>query len=172
MPKIIIGKNVVNFPDSGSDALWSPAVIDFAEIVSTQLLQTSNTYDFAPFVFKITSNTDGALFDIGASFNGSSVRKFALNYGIYRKTDLMSITESGILTGIYNSTDATWTLQDEFYGDKTPLNEPYHSFTINQNKIFLTIKALNGAFVPNTINTINNSISFSAKTELIQVSNT
>jgi hypothetical protein len=165
MPKITIGTDVVNFPDNGSDALWSPAVIQFAELVAQQLLFISNPYDISPTIFTITANSSPSNFIIGASFNGDYVRKFSLNYAIYRLTDTTSTTESGVLTGVYNTDDDAWTLQDEYFGDKKSDGTSYHSFTIDsQDRIILTTQQLAGILDEDL-----SQITFSAKTELVSI---
>jgi hypothetical protein len=163
MPKIKIGTNIVNFPNSGSDALWSPAVIQFAELVESELEKFTTGFDISPTVFNITILT-GSTYDIGADFNPVNVRKFILDYAIYRESDSTSIVESGVLTGIYNDKLAEWKLQDEFNGDKTPSGTAYHSFSIITNRVQLTTKTIPGSALVK-----NNTISFSAKTELIQI---
>lgn len=163
MPKIIIGTDVVNFPDNGSDALWSPAVIQFAELVSDELLGLANPYDIIPTVFILSDNSNPSVVDIGATFDSAFIRKFSLSYAIYRVTDSVSIAEAGTVTGVYNTDTGSWTLQDEYIGDRQANGKSYHSFSIDpQNRIILTIEQLAG-----TINATQSKISFSAKTELV-----
>jgi hypothetical protein len=169
MPKITIGTDVVNFPNSGSDALWSPAVIQFAELVALQLKTFANPYDYPPTVFKLQQNSNPtSTFVIGATFDGTFVRKFVLDYTIYRlfDTDLPSektVVESGVLTGTFEL--STWTLQDEFSGDKNSDGSTYHQFSINAlNQIELQTEYVSG-----NIDTLKSTISWSAKTELISL---
>jgi hypothetical protein len=171
MPKIIIGTDVVNFPDSGSDALWSPAVIQFAELVASQLLAFASPYDFAPTVYKLQqNNAPTSTFVIGATFDGTYVRKFTLNYSIYRVVDYNlptenTVVESGVLTGTFNTETQAWTLQDEFNGDKKPDGSSYHSFSINALKQI----ELQTQYVSGTIDPLRSAISWSAKTELVSL---
>lgn len=171
MPKITVGTDIVNFPDNGSDALWSPAVIQFAQLVSEELQGLVNDYDIAPTVFNLTGNANPSTVDLQISFNKDFVRKFSLSYAIYRETETIQIVESGTLTGIYDSGSSEWFLQDEYFGDRKVIpgnsedGKPYHSFAIDsEDKIILTIQQLLG-----TINTAKSKISFSAKTELVSL---
>lgn len=169
MPKIVIGTDVVNFPDNGSDALWSPAVIQFAELVASQLLTFANPYDVSPTVFKLNQNSNPtSTFIIGATFDGAYVRKFVLDYSIYRVVDYgqpteNAIVEAGTLTGTFNTSSEEWVLQDEFNGDKKSDGTAYHAFTINgSNQIQLQTEYLTG-----TMDYDLSTISYSAKTELV-----
>ena len=169
MPKIIIGTDVVNFPDNGSDALWSPAVIQFAELVATQLLTFANPYDISPTVFKLNQNSNPtSTFIIGATFDGAYVRKFILDYSIYRIVDVNlptenAIVEAGVLTGTFNTSSEVWILQDEFHGDKKSDGTAYHAFSINgSNQIELQTQ-----YFPGTMDYDLSTISYSAKTELV-----
>lgn len=173
MPKIIIGNDVINFPDSGSDALWSPAVIQFAEAVELQLLASSNTYDISPSRVQISSNPATLTVNLGISFDGSFVRKFVLDYVIYRIYDYpaspTSCIEAGTLTGSFDTAAAQgWILQDEFNGSKKVDGTSYHQFFVDYSNANL-IKVNIDQFGSGTIYTPLSAISFSAKTELVNV---
>lgn len=167
MPKITIGTDVVNFPDSGSDALWSPAVIQFAEVIANAVNDISSSpNDISPTTFTINANANPtSLFNIGATFDPVYVRKFTLNYAIYRKFNINTYVEAGVLTGVYNTSSSVWILQDEYFGDRKSDGTSYHNFSINgSNEIELQTE-----YVAETINTTLSKISFSAKTEVISV---
>jgi hypothetical protein len=69
------------------------------------------------------------------------------------------------LTGTFNTELQTWTLQDEFNGDKKIDGSSYHSFSMNAlNQIELQTKN-----IPGTIEASKSAISWSAKTELISL---
>ncbi len=164
MPKIQIGTDIINFPNNGSDALWSPAVIQFAEAVADTLSGIISPYDVTPKVQTLNTDTNTNLALGGATFDGGLVRKFSLNYAIYRtRTDSsLSISEAGILTGTFNTDTVSWEIQDEYIGDRQANGEPYHKFTIGSEQVFLDTVGIGSPYDP-----INSKISFSAKTELV-----
>ena len=162
MPKIQIGTDIINFPNNGSDALWSPAIIQFAETVADTLSGIVSPYDVTPKVQTLTTDGNTGLILIGASFDGGNVRKFSLNYAIYRTNGVLSISEAGILTGTFNTDTVSWEIQDEFIGDRQTNGLAYHKFTIGSEQVFLDTVAIGGAY-----DNVNSKISFSAKTELV-----
>lgn len=164
MGKIQIGTDIINFPNSGSDALWSPAVIQFAESVADVLSGIVSPYDITPKVQTLTTDGNTGLILSGATFAGSNVRKFTLNYAIYRTNGVTSISEAGTLTGTFNTSTASWEIQDEYIGDRQANGLAYHSFSIGSEQVFLDTVAIGGAY-DNT----NSKISFSATTELVSI---
>lgn len=162
MPKIQVGTDIVNFPNSGSDALWSPAVIQFAEIVADTLSGIVSPYDVTPKVQTLTTDGNTGLTLVGATFSGGNVRKFSLSYAIYRTNGVTSISEAGTLTGTFNTATTSWEIQDEYVGNRQANGTSYHSFTIGSEQVFLDTVAIGGAY-----DNINSKISFSAKTELV-----
>lgn len=169
MPKIIVGTDVVNFPDNGSDALWSPAIIQFAELVADQLNVSSNPNDIPPSVIGI-SGVNAENINVGSNINTSQVRKFSMDYAIYREyinglSIQLSITESGTFSGTYNIHSGIWTIQDEYFGDKKNDGTSYHLFSMSGNQIQLDTEAISGsAITPSD----PSALSFSLKTELVE----
>ncbi len=168
MGKIQIGTDIINFPNNGSDALWSPAIIQFAEVVADTLSGIIGPFDVTPKVQTLTNDANAspplALTD--ATFDGGNVRKFSLSYAIYRtRTDsTLSISEAGTLTGTFNTDTISWEIQDEYIGDRQANGEPYHKFTIGSEQVFLETVAIGSPY-----DNINSKISFSAKTELVSL---
>ena len=164
MPKIQIGTDIINFPNNGSDALWSPAVIQFAEAVADTLAGIVSPYDVTPKVQTLDNDQNPSLELVGASFDGGLVRKFSLSYAIYRtrSDSSLSISEAGTLTGTFNTDTVSWEIQDEYIGDRQANSLPYHKFTIGSEKVFLETAAIGSPY-----DGINSKISFSAKTELV-----
>lgn len=162
MPKIQIGTDIINFPSSGSDALWSPAIIQFAETVADTLSGIVSPYDVTPKVQTLTTDGNTALVLSGATFSGGNVRKFTLDYAIYRTNGVTSISEAGTLTGTFNTGTASWEIQDEYIGDRQANGQAYHSFSIGSEQVYLDTVAIGG-----TYDNVNSKISFSAKTELV-----
>lgn len=162
MPKLQLGQTIINFPNNGTDALWSPAVIEFAEAVTDTLNGVIGPFDLGPTVQTLSQNV--ATVDLqDAKFNGALVRKFALSYAIYRTRldNSFSISESGTLTGTFNTLTATWEIQDEYIGDRQPNGESYHKLTIGSEQVQLQTIDIGTPY-----DGINSKISFSAKTEL------
>lgn len=162
MPKITIGNNVINFPETGSDALWSPAIIQFAESVEDKFNAASNPFDIASKV--VILNDNASTFTLtAAKFDPADVRKFSFNYAIYRKSNTETKIQSGVFSGIYNTIDSTWTFQDEFFGDRKSDGTPYNTFSLNSSyEVELTTQLINGVY-----DSVNSTISFSGKTELV-----
>lgn len=164
MPKIQVGTDIINFPNNGSDALWSPAIIQFAEAVADTLSGIVSPYDITPKVQTLTTDGNTSLTLTGATFSGSNVRKFELSYAIYRtRSDAsLSISEAGTLTGTFNTLTASWEIEDEYIGNRQANGDSYHYFTIGAEQVFLDTVAIGGAY-----DNVNSKISFSAKTELV-----
>lgn len=163
MPKITIGTDVINFPDNGSDALWSPAVIQFAEIVADQLATVSNTNNILPTVLALPDNNISDTYSI-LSFNPSIVRKFSLNYSIYRKSTTTSTVEAGLFTGSYDSNLNVWIFQDEYFGDKKTDGTSYHNFSMSGNTVQLETKQIAGIYDSSV-----SKLSYSARTEVVSI---
>lgn len=164
MPKIQIGTDIINFPNNGTDALWSPAIIQFAEAVSDTLSGIVSPYDITPKVQTLNNDANVDLPLTGATFDGGLVRKFLLSYAIYRtRTDsTLSISEAGTVTGTFNTDTVSWEIQDEYIGDRQANGNSYHTFKIGSEQVTLDTVAIGGAY-----DNINSKISFSAKTELV-----
>lgn len=163
MPNITIGNTVIPFPDSGSPQDWAPAVIAFAKAVQNQFLLVGSPYDKPPIVQQLSSNANASLKIINSNFSPLQVRSFIMDYAIYRVTNTNFITEAGKLTGVYNSTTASWEIQDEFIGDKQSDGTSWHSFAMGSGDyVYLTTVIL-----PGTYNGTVSTFSYSAKTELV-----
>lgn len=162
MPKIQIGTDIINFPNSGSDALWSPAIIQFAEVVADTLSGIISPYDVTPKVQTLITDANVNLILTSATFSGGNVQKFSFDYVIYRTNGVTSISESGIVTGSYNGLTTSWEIQDEYIGDRQADGTAWHYFTIGSEQLYLNTVAIGGSY-----DNINSKISFSAKTELV-----
>lgn len=168
MPKIQIGTDIINFPNSGTDALWSPSVIQFAELVADTLNGIASPYDISPQVLNLTTDINNEFVLPGTEFPKVAVRKFSLSYAIYRTrtNSSLSVTESGTFTGIYNSKTSQWEWQDEYNGDRQPNGDAYHEFKINsEDKVTLTTTSIGIPGSP--YDSLNSKISYSAKTLLV-----
>lgn len=121
MPTITIGNTVINFPDSGSDPNWAPALIDFAEAVQNSLNGVVGPADVAPQTFNINAYNPGTNITIpGLSFSTSLVRGVFIKYSVYRTTSSANAAETGFLTAIYNPNKPStqqWEVSRQFAGD-------------------------------------------------------
>lgn len=165
MPKLIIGTTVINFPATGSDAVWSQAVDDFAVAVTNQLSGLASAFDISPRVQVLTNDGytgAGALPISGCIFPNVSVRSFNFSYAIYRTNSVTSLDEVGTVNGIYNMANAVWNLEHNFSGLRQSDGSLYHSFSMSGDQLVVEITALGGAY-----DGINSKISYSAKTLLI-----
>lgn len=159
---ITIGNQTIKFPLSGEDALWSPAIIDFAQAVSVQLSAIASPFDVSPRVQTLTSDTNSGLNIEDAVFPSGSVRSFNFSYSIYRTNGVTVLSEDGIVNCVYDTANSTWYLQHEFNGDKQADGQPYHTFAMSGDQLTLSTVALGGAY-----DSANSTISYNAKTLLI-----
>lgn len=123
---ITIAGTPVQFPSSGQDPNWAPAVIQFAELVSNALSGIVGPFDVPP----QAQDLSGALFnptvspvDISAlSFPTSQVRAVFVKYAIYRTatSPTTSVHEAGDITAVYDPngpTNGKWEVTRESDGN-------------------------------------------------------
>lgn len=162
MPRLVIGTQVIEFPNSGADPLWSEAVIDFAEAVTAQLATVASPFDIPPKVQILTSDSNVNLNIQDAVFPSGSVRSFTLYYTIYRTNGVISVIDQGEVAGMYDTLNAAWSLNDTFQGTRQASSGlPYQTFNMSGDQLQLNTTAIGGAY-----STVDSTISYSAKTEL------
>jgi hypothetical protein len=162
MPRIVIGGQVIDFPNSGSDPNWASGIIAFAQAVAEQLEAIASPFDVPPKVQILTSNSNTNLALEDAIFPTGSVRSFTLYYAIYRVSSTTSITEQGEVSGMYNSDTSTWILTDSYSGDRQATTGlPYHTFSMDGDQLEISTVAIGG-----TYDSASSTISYSAKTQL------
>lgn len=165
---ITIGGQVIQMPNTGASPIWSQAIIQLFQAISVQLEISSSPFDIAPTVQVLTNNVNTNLNllanNSNLTFPNTSVRSFTFTYAVYRVTDTpTSNIQGGVVTGIYNTSTAAWSLQHSFEGD-APNGVPYCTFDINpSDELLLNTTSLS----PGIYDAINSAISFSAKTELV-----
>ncbi len=164
---VTIGDTVIQFPNTGSSPIWSEAIIEFVQAVETQLQILSNPFDSPALVQPLTQNinTNLTLTASGSAlgFPSASVRSFTFTYAIYRVSDSASDASTGVVTGIYNSDAAIWGLSHEYAGDVQTSGAPWVTFDMNgSDEITLTT-----VLIPGIYDSVNSTISCSAKTELV-----
>lgn len=157
--QLIVGTQVINFPNAGADASWAPAVIQFAQAVTEQLATLSSQFDISPRVQTLTSDANTNLNISGAIFPDGSVRSFRFTYSIYRTNGVTSLVEEGIVSGVFDTLNATWDLQRDFQGPRQSNGIPYHMFSISGDQIQLSTVAMGGSY-----DSITSEITYSAKT--------
>lgn len=167
MPNIQIGDQIIKFPNSGADANWAPAIVQFAEAVGTQLLLVGNPGDKTSRVDPLPSNGFPSWNVPNATFAGASVRKFIFSYAIMRKNQVtptpFSIAEEGVVEGIYNSATSTWEITQNFTGSRqSPSGSAYHTFTMSGSQLVMAAVA-----IAEPTGGDYGTISWSAKTELV-----
>ena len=160
--RLVVGSQVIEFPSSGQDANWGGAVIQFAQAVTDQLAAISSQFDIPPRVQILSSNTNSGLSVDSCVFPSGSVRSFIFNYAIYRVSDTNSLSEDGIVNGVYNTDTSTWSIEHEFNGIKQTSGLPYHTFTMSGDQLQISTIAISGSY-----DSTNSKISYSAKTQLV-----
>lgn len=161
MPTIVIGSQIIDIPNSGADPNWSSGIIDAFEAIALQLQAIASPFDVAPRVQILTSDANVNLTLADASFPSGSVRSFSLYYTIYRTNDVDSLVTQGEVSGAYDTLNAVWILNDSFNGERQADGIPYQSFAMSGDDLTLSTVAMGGAY-----NSVDSTISFSAKTEL------
>lgn len=170
---ITIGGTLIEFPNTGASPNWAPAIIQFAQAVGVQLATVVSPFDVAATVQTLTSNTN-----VGITLNGNgsdltfpsgSVRSFTFTYAIYRVSTgagAMSITDTGTVTGVYNTTTVGWSINHTFSGDVQPSGLPWNTFSVDSSdRLTLTTVAL----PTGTYDFTHSTISYSATTELVHL---
>ncbi len=158
---ITIGTSIIEFPDSGSDPNWAPAVIDFAESVAAQLQAVASPFDVPPKVQILTSDANSNLVLEDCTFPSGSVRSFSLYYAIYRTNDVTALIAQGEIAGIYDTLNSAWVLSDVFKGQRQSDGIPYQAFAMSGDTVVLSTVAMGGSY-----SSTESMISFSAKTQL------
>lgn len=164
---IQIGTTVIQFPNTGQSAVWSEAVIQFAQLVAEALQSGGTPYDIPATVMTITANpsTDINITGTGSnlSFPSGVVSSFTFIYDVYLLSDSTSKTQAGVVVGQYNDDTSTWSLQHEFSGDVQTDGTPYATFTINSSDELL----LSTASIAGVYDATDSRISYSAFVELV-----
>lgn len=144
MPDITIQGTLIEFPDSGTDPNWAPAVIQFAEAVEAALSGVVGTYDVAPRSMIIDATPTATATDIPSlSFSTSQIRGAFINYTVYRTTTDTTVSEAGTLQLVYNDSSGSglkWEISREAVGDASV------EFTVEDTgQVQVTLTALSGS---------------------------
>lgn len=160
MPKIQIGSEVIDFPSTGRDAVWSEAVTEFAVAVEGALSGVASAYDINPNSVALPNNTSFTPIASGEiSFPSGFLRSFQFIYSIQRVgLSGKYISETGVILGVFNEdpgVNGGWKINHQFNGEKLTDGTFYHSFQMNGN--ILEIKLQDAG-------TVEGQISYYAKT--------
>lgn len=159
---ITIGNQVIQFPTSGESSDWAPAIVDFAEAVSTALQGIASQFDISPRAQTLTSDANTNLNISDVIFPNGSVRGFTFNYAVYRTNSVTALAETGVVTGVYDTLAGSWTLQHDFQGPRQSDGTIYHGFSMSGDQMQFSCSALGG-----TYDNTNSKISYAAKTILV-----
>lgn len=162
MPKITIGSQVIDFPNTGSDAVWSESVVDFAVATAEELSGLTSAYDIPPNDSPLPNNTSfTAIANGSVAFPSGFVRSFVFTYSITRTNSTGNyIAETGTVNGVFNidpGVNGGWKLNHQFNGEKLTDGSFYHSFRMNNNLLEIKLQ---------DVDTVEGEISYSAKTLL------
>lgn len=117
---ITIAGTTVNFPSSGQDPNWSPAVIEFAQLVEQALSIAVGPYDVAPQQYDIISDANTNVDLPNLSFPTSNVHGAVIRYSVLRTYgNIDPVSETGVLIINYNSSapvSGKWQISREFVG--------------------------------------------------------
>lgn len=118
-PITISGTTIV-FPTSGESPNWSPAIVQFAQLVADALSLVAGPFDVFPQIFTMTSNANTNVNITNLSFPTSNVRAAFIRYTVYRNTSSTTVTEAGNLIIVYNPSNSVgnkWSINQIFTGD-------------------------------------------------------
>lgn len=140
---ITIQGTEIEFPSSGGSPDWASAVDQFAVAVEEALSNVVGTYDISPQQFVLDSVPNATATNItNLSFSPSVVSGAEVRYSVYRNTSLETVSESGKLLLVYNSSNGVgekWEIAREAVGDADV------TFTISDTgQIQITTTALSG----------------------------
>jgi len=120
IPLNILG-TIVEFPSSSASPDWSPAVIQFAQLVTLALSGVEGPFDVVPQIFTLDSYNPGTNVAItNLAFSTAVVRSAVITYNTYRNTSGGSVYEAGDITVVYNVNNPTnnkWEISQERTGN-------------------------------------------------------
>lgn len=156
MPLLVINGTPINFPNSAASPDWSPAVISFAESVTSALNNIVGTYDVVAQQFNLTPVPFSVVTPItNLAFSTAEVISAIIEYAVYRNTNTTTLSEAGTLTVVYNVTNMTgekWQMLRETDSDASVI------FTIDDSgQVYINTTTISGT-------SYNGFISYRART--------
>ena len=154
MPELIITGTPVAFPADAASPDWAPAVVQFAELVTTALGSVVGSFDVVPQQFIIDAIPNGTPTAItNLAFSTATVNGSFIRYTVFRNSSTTTLSESGNLMITYNPTNSPgslWEMTRDYVGEADV------TFTISDTgQISVTPTAISGTGY-------NGYISFSA----------
>lgn len=117
---ITINGTIINFPSSGQDPNWAPAVIQFAEEVANALAFTVGPFNVPPQVYIMVANSNSNVTLPNLSFPPSNVQGAVITYSVFRTTTATTVSETGELFINFNPTspvNSKWEISRDYVGD-------------------------------------------------------
>jgi hypothetical protein len=119
--ELIIGGQVIDFPQDSSAPDWAPAVIAFAQAVTAALGEVIGPYDVLPQQMIIDTIPNGSPTAVtNLSFSTTAVIAARIDYAVYRNSTSTTLSETGTMRVVYNATNSPgslWLLSRESDGD-------------------------------------------------------
>ncbi len=120
--RIEILGTVINFPSSGQDPNWAPAMVEFAQLIEEALNVAVGPYDVPPQTFNIDGYNTGGIDIPNLIFNNTVVRSANITISTYRTNTSPSVTvaETREISIVYNPTGPTngkWEIAQDRVGD-------------------------------------------------------
>ena len=122
MPQLIVGNQIFQYPDPGTEAGWGEDATGWASAVTNALNALLAPSDILPTAFTVQENQSSPVDITGLFFNSSTVRAANISYAVYRvsSTSPVGIAESGTLMIDLNDTapsGSKWSLIQIKNGD-------------------------------------------------------
>lgn len=118
---ITIAGTPIEVPSTSENPGWGDAMVAFFQAVEDAFATAIGPYDVALQTLNIggaTYNPTTSVQDVtNLAFSTSVVRAAFVQYAVYRATDSTAVAESGNIIAVYNTSAATWNLNQDKVGD-------------------------------------------------------
>lgn len=145
--QIVVGGEIIEFPSSGAQANWSPALIQFAEATAGVLAGVAGSYDVSPQIYSIVSDVNTNVNVPLLTFPIANVRSAMIRYAIYRVSDTTTEAETGVVEIVYNNATSSWQISREATGTDNGL-----TFSVtNVGQVQFSTTAIGGTYTSGTL---------------------
>jgi hypothetical protein len=110
MPKLTVNNQTFAYPDPGSEPGWGEDATGWAEATTVALASISGSGTVYESRIAIPASQVLVAAIPNLAFSKNIVGSAEINYRIFRKTDSIQATETGMISVMYNSSTATWDL--------------------------------------------------------------